>query len=91
VLVKVGATANPEERLRVISGEDGWSAFGVEFRLFADPIDHGDQQSVAATEANGKAKADQLGYHVSGEYWLVPENQLVEVLVSLQERQRHIS
>jgi hypothetical protein len=88
VLVKVGATANPEERLRVISGEDGWSAFGVEFRLFADPIDHGDQQSVAAAEANGKAKADQLGNHVSGEYWLVREDQLVEILVAMRERPR---
>jgi hypothetical protein len=88
VLVKVGATANPEERLRVISGEDGWSAFGVEFRLFADPIDHGDQQTVAAAETNGKKKADEVGYHVSGEYWLVPENQRVEVLVAMRERPR---
>lgn len=75
-LVKVGATKDAEERRRVINGQDGWAAFGVEFTFACNPYDHGSPDRVAQVEDIVKKLAHQVGFHVCGEYWLIPEGDL---------------
>ena len=87
VLVKVGATKDWAERQKTINGENGWSAFGIDFRLACDPADHGDANAVANAEKITKKEAQKLGYNVAGEeYFLIEEGRIADLAKQIWRR-----